>query len=166
MHSFQCTKENERTGALVASKGEKRQTGGKSCSLQFDLKILSGSFTIMLQGKFRTSISELICKHRVLPEAAEAGHFTFPFSQRELSGRYRHTMLHQTGEIPRDFCGKVQFKFRGSKDKCCEKHVAAAQPPLLLLHSLPLGFAYSRFHVKAKCILLLSSGLKLKSGFQ
>lgn len=104
MHSFQCTKENERTGLWWHPKEKKRQTGGKSCSLQFDLKILSGSFTIMLQGKFRTSISELICKHRVLPEAAEAGHFTFPFSQRELSGRYRHTMLHQTGEIPRDFC--------------------------------------------------------------
>lgn len=101
---FPVHKRKRANGGFGGIQRRKKANGGKSCSLQFDLKILSGSFTIMLQGKFRTRISELICKHRVLPEAAETGHFTFPFSRRELSGRYRHTMLHQTGSIPRDFC--------------------------------------------------------------
>lgn len=46
----------------------------------------------MLQGKCRTRTSELICKHWVLREAAAAGPFTFPFSQREPSGRCRHNV--------------------------------------------------------------------------
>lgn len=154
MHSFQCTKENQRTGALVASKGEKRQTGGKSCSLQFDLKIFSGSFTIKLQGKFRTSISELICKHRVLPEAAEAGHFTFPFSQNLVEGTDTQCCIRlvKFQEISAE---RFSSSFMVRRINALRNTWHAAKLPLLLLlDSLPLGFAYSRFHVKAKCILL------------
>lgn len=115
----------------------------------------------MLQGKFRTSTSELVCKHRVLPEAAEAGHFTFPFSQRAQ-------WKVQTHNVASDWLNSKRFLLKGSvqvswlKNKCFEKHVARPEGPwLLLLDSLPLGSARSRFRVKAKCILLYS-GLRIK----
>lgn len=48
--------------ALVASEGKKRQTGGggeRAAVLGLIFRILSGSFTIMLQGKLRTNISRV-----------------------------------------------------------------------------------------------------------
>lgn len=102
---------------------KKGKPGEKSCGFSLSFKIQWFLHSHAPRQR-RTRSSELICKHRVLQEAAEAGHFTFPSSPRELSGRYRYTMLHQTGSIPRDFCRKIQFKFRGSRNKCFEKLVA------------------------------------------
>lgn len=68
----------------MASKGEERQTGGKGCSLGLIFKILSGSFTIVLQGGLRTNISELVCKHQVWPEAQRLGTSHFHFLRENL----------------------------------------------------------------------------------
>lgn len=48
----------------------------------------------------------------------------------------------------------AEFKFHGLKSKCFEKYVAHKKSLLTPFHSLLLGLAHSRFHTKAKRILL------------
>lgn len=48
----------------------------------------------------------------------------------------------------------AEFKFHGLKSKCFEKYVAYKKSLLTPFHSLLLGLAHSRFHTKAKRILL------------
>lgn len=154
--------------ALVASKEEKRQTRGeelqsKVWSLNY---FFSGSFTIMLQSNLEPIFSELICKHWVLPEAAEAGHFTFPFSQRELSGRYRYTMLHQTGWIPRDCCWKIQFKFHVWRVNALKNAWHTEKLLLLLFSGSPAGLCIFKVSHKSQKHIAVCSGLIIKKWVQ
>lgn len=102
---------SEGTGGSEGIQGRKGQTTGElvsswSCECLWFLHNHA-------PRQFRTSISELVCKHWVLPEAAEAGRFTFLFSQREHSGRGRCSV--ESGRSDGD-SAEIQFKFRGSKD--------------------------------------------------
>ena len=128
-------------------------------------KTLSGSFTIVLQGKFRSSISELVCKHRVWPEAAEAGTSRSPSLSENLVG-CADTRAAADWFIP-GFCGKTQFQFRGSKSKCSEKHVALHTTALVIPPRFaPAGLCRRKVSRESQIHIAVCSGLRIKKWVQ
>lgn len=141
----------QQTGGFGGIQRRKKANQGERAAVEcLNFKILSGSFTIMLRGRCRTSASELMCKHGVLPEAAEAGPFTFPFSQREPSGRCRHNVASDWLN-PKRFLLKDSVRASWFKEEMLYETHGTWQDVLCP----PAGLWHSRLCGKAKCILLL-----------
>lgn len=81
--------------SFLASKGKKAAVS--DLTLSFLLLKENPKLVVLSQPCIKISlepiVSEYICKHQVLPEAAEDGHFTFPYFKQGLSGRYALNMF-------------------------------------------------------------------------
>lgn len=163
MLSFQCMKENYSEGeALVTSKVEKRQTRGKSCGL----KVWSLKFSVVpsqscskanLEPRFQSWFVNIGSCQRW--QRLGTSHFSL-LRENLVEGTEIRGCVIRLVKF-QEISAEIQFKFHGLKSKCFEKHVAHCEtflvPPF---HSLLLGLAESRFHMKAKHILLYVHVLK------
>lgn len=146
--------------ALRASKEEEKGKPPESCSLQLELWMSQWFLHNHAPRQFRTSISELICKHWVLPEAAEAGRFTFLLSRREHSGG-----------------ADALWKGQGRSGFCWDSvHVSGlegytlwnrvANLPLLILSGSPAELYVFKVSHKSQMHIAVYSGLIIKKWAQ
>lgn len=143
----------------LTSKVEKANAAAKSCSLQ-----LSGERSVgpSLRGNLEPIFQIWFVNiDWFLPEAAEAGHFTFLFSQRECSGRDRCAIvldwLHQ------DCCwGWVQVS--GLEGYTLWKHMAhLIHLPGLTLYGSPAELYVLKVSYKSKMHIAVYSCLTIET---